>query len=76
MNEPKFVLEIRRLEPGCVLHINGQPVTGFFLTRAQVHAELNRLVTYLSEARLDALLAVDEHPLETGETRTVKNPRA
>jgi hypothetical protein len=76
MNEPQIVLEIQRLEPGCVLHINGQPVTRFFRTREQVHAELNRLVTYLSEARLDALLAVDEHPLEAGEIRTVKDPRA
>ena len=75
MNEPQVVLEIRRLEPGCVLHINGQPVTRLFRTREQVHAELNRLVTYLSEARLDALLAVDERPLEDGEVRIVKDPR-
>jgi hypothetical protein len=75
MSEPQIVLEIQRLEPGCVLRINGELATRVFRTRAEVHAELNRLVTFLSEARLDALLAVDGHPLNAGEIRTVRDPR-
>jgi hypothetical protein len=69
--DPVFVVEIQRLEEGSIVRINGEAVSRTFRTSVEMHAELNRLVAVLSEARLTALLALEEYRFKVGESRVV-----
>jgi hypothetical protein len=69
--DPVFVVEVQRLEQGSIIRINGEPASRAFRTSVEMHAELNRLVAVLSEARLTALVALEEYRFKVGESRVV-----